>query len=278
MRFTKLQAAGNDFILVNGIEYRDLNLSDVAKKVCDRHFGIGADGFMTCEESRIADIKMNYYNSDGSRGEMCGNGIRCFSKFVFDNRIVKKDRFSVETDAGIKYIDLILENEEVRYISVDMGQADFRAESIPCTLKKDRILEEEIEVEGRKLKISSVLMGVPHTVILVDDYEEYDIDRLGRAIEYNTDIFPKKTNVNFIQVVDNENINIKTWERGASRTLGCGTGCCSSAVLAHKLGKINGNKVKLITEGGEVFIEFDEDYNVIMKGNAETICVGEFLK
>lgn len=278
MRFSKLQAAGNDFILVNGLEYRDLDLSSTAKKVCDRHFGIGADGLMTCEESKVADIKMNYYNSDGSRGEMCGNGIRCFSKFVYDNGVVRKKSFSVETDAGIKYIDLTLESEEVKYISVDMGRADFRATSVPCTLDSEIILEKEIEVEGQKLKISSVLTGVPHTVILVDDYDNYDIDRLGKAIEYSTDIFPRKTNVNFIQVVDDENIIIKTWERGASRTLGCGTGCCSSAVIAHKLGKIKGNSVKLTTEGGEVFVTFDNEYNVIMKGSAETICTGEFLK
>lgn len=278
MKFSKLQAAGNDFILVNGVEYRDLNLSSTAKKVCDRHFGIGADGFMTCEESKVADIKMNYYNSDGSRGEMCGNGIRCFSKFVYDNGVVRKENFSVETDAGIKYINLTLENEEVKYISVDMGRADFRAASVPCTLDNEIILEKEIEVEGEKLKISSVLMGVPHTVILVDDYDNYDIDRLGKAIEYSIDIFPRKTNVNFIQVVDDENITIKTWERGASRTLGCGTGCCSAAVIAHKLGKIKENSVKLTTEGGEVFVTFDNEYNVIMKGSAETICTGEFLK
>lgn len=277
MRFSKLQAAGNDFILVNGIEYKKLNLSETAKKVCDRHFGIGADGFMTCEKSKVADIKMNYYNSDGSRGEMCGNGIRCFSKFIYDNGIIKKDRFSVETDAGIKYIILTLEGERIKYISVDMGQVDFRSKSVPCTINKEYILEEKIEIAGRELEISSVLMGVPHTVILVDDYKNYDIDRLGRAIEYSTDIFPKKTNVNFIQVVDDENIIIKTWERGASRTLGCGTGCCSSAAVAHKLGKIKGNKIKLTTEGGEVFVELDSKYNIIMKGSAETICVGEFL-
>lgn len=278
MKFSKLQAAGNDFILVNGMEYRGLDLSEVAKKVCDRHFGIGADGLMTCEESEIADIKMNYYNSDGSRGEMCGNGIRCFSKFVYDSGVVNTEKFSVETDAGIKYITLTLEEKRVKYISVDMGRADFRAESVPCTIEREFILEEEIEVENQKLKISSVLMGVPHTVIFVEDYSGYDIDRLGKAIEYSTDIFPRKTNVNFVQVVDDENMNIKTWERGASRTLGCGTGCCSSAVLAYKLGKIKNRKVKLTTEGGEVFVEFDEEYNVIMKGSADTICTGEFLK
>lgn len=278
MRFSKLQAAGNDFILVNGIEYGDLDLSETAKKVCDRHFGIGADGLMTCERSEIADIKMNYYNSDGSRGEMCGNGIRCFSKFVYDSGVVKKESFSVETDAGIKYIDLTLENAEVKYISVDMGQVDFRAKSVPCSIDKEFILQEKVVVEGQELEISSVLMGVPHTVILVDDYANYDIDRLGKALEYSTDIFPRKTNVNFIQVVDDENIIIKTWERGASRTLGCGTGCCSSAAVAHKLGKIKGNRVRLTTEGGEVFVELDSEYNIIMKGSAETICTGEFLK
>lgn len=277
MRFSKLQAAGNDFILINGLEYRELELSSTAKKVCDRHFGIGADGMMTCEESKVADIKMNYYNSDGSRGEMCGNGIRCFSKFIYDNGIVKKEQFSVETDAGIKYINLTLENGKVKYISVDMGKVDFRPEAIPCNIAKEHVLEERVEVEGRELEISSVLMGVPHTVILVDDYKGYDIDKLGKIIEYRTDIFPKKTNVNFIQVIDDENIVIKTWERGAGRTLGCGTGCCSAAAIARRLGKINGNRVKMITEGGEVFVELDSNYNILMKGSAETICTGEFL-
>lgn len=278
MKFSKLQAAGNDFILINGLEYSNLDLSITAKKVCDRHFGIGADGLMTCEKSEIADIKMNYYNSDGSRGEMCGNGIRCFSKFVYDSGVVRKDKFSVETDAGIKYINLTLEAENVKYIEVDMGQVDFRSKSVPCTIDKEFVFEEELEVEGQKIKFSSVLMGVPHTVIFVDDYSNYDVDKLGNSMEHNLKVFPKKTNVNFIKVLDNENIEIKTWERGASRTLGCGTGCCSSAAIAHKLGKIKGNKVRLITEGGEVFVELDEEYNILMKGSAETICNGEFLK
>lgn len=278
MKFSKLQAVGNDFILVNGLEYRDLDLSETAKKMCDRHFGIGADGFMTCEESKIADIKMNYYNSDGSRGEMCGNGIRCFSKFIYDNRIIKKEKFAVETDAGVKYITLTLENNSVKYVTVDMGKVDFKAKSVPCTTQKESILEEEVTVEGQKLKLSSVLMGVPHTVIVIDDYANYDVDKLGKSLENNIDLFPRKTNVNFIQILDDKNIVIKTWERGASRTLGCGTGCCASAAVAYKLGKINSKSVRLIAEGGEVFVELDDEYSILMKGSAETICNGEFLK
>ncbi|WP_291256773.1 diaminopimelate epimerase [Fusobacterium sp.] len=278
MKFSKLQAAGNDFILINGMEKKGLDLEMLAKKMCDRHFGVGADGLMTCEESEIADIKMNYYNSDGSRGEMCGNGIRCFSKFIYDNKIVTKERFSVETDAGIKNIVLTFKEDELKYISVNMGRVDFRSEALPCTIKKDSILEEKIIVEGQEIRISSVLMGVPHTVIVVDDYKNYDVDRLGRAIEYSTDIFPRKTNVNFIKVIDDGTIEIKTWERGASRTLGCGTGSCASAAIAYKLGKIKSKKVKMLAEGGVIFIELDEDYNILMRGEAETICNGEFLK
>lgn len=278
MKFSKLQAAGNDFILANGIEYENMNLSEVAKKVCDRHFGIGADGFMTCEKSLIADIKMNYYNSDGSRGEMCGNGIRCFSKFVYDNKIVTKDKFSVETDAGIKYIELSLnENGNIEYISVDMGSVDFSSVAVPCTLNEKEVCESEIEVDGKKIRITAVLMGVPHTVIFVDDYEKYDVNRLGKAIEYHQ-VFPRKTNVNFIKVLDDKNILIKTWERGAGRTLGCGTGCCSSAAVAYKLGKVKENKIKMITEGGEVFVEIGQDYSIRMKGKADTICNGDFFK
>lgn len=277
MKFFKMQAAGNDFILVNGFEYKNLHLSDTAKNVCDRHFGVGADGFITCSGSDIADIKMNFYNADGSRGGMCGNGIRCFSKFIYENGIVKKKSFSVETDTGIKFISLILENENVKYLVVDMGKVDFSPYSIPCNLDKKEVISEEIEILGKKMKISSVLMGVPHTVIFVDSYENLDINLLGEKIEKNK-LFPKGTNVNFVKIIDSNTMEIKTWERGVGRTLGCGTGCCSSASIAYKLNKINSNKVKMLAEGGEIFVEIGDNYHIKMSGTAEIICSGEFLK
>lgn len=278
MKFSKMQAAGNDFILMNGMIEKSSSWNETAKKVCDRHFGVGADGLMFCERSSKADIKMNYYNSDGSRGEMCGNGIRCFAKFVYDNEIVTKNEFSVETDAGIKYIKLNIDiSGNIEYLKVDMEKIDFRRKSIPCTIKKENILEEEIFIKNKKVVFSSVLMGVPHTTIFVESFDEYNVNEIGRLMEKN-DIFPQKTNVNFAKIIGKDTIMIKTWERGAGRTLACGTGCCATAALAHKLGKIKENKIKLMAEGGELFIEIGEDYKITMSGKAETICHGEFLK
>ena len=278
MEFSKMQAAGNDFILMNGMKEKSENWNETAKKVCDRHFGIGADGLMFCEESSKADIKMNYYNSDGSRGEMCGNGIRCFAKFVYDSGIVKKDNFSVETDAGIKHIKLdIGATGEIEYLKVDMEKINFRGKAIPCTIEKENVLEEEIIVGNKKVIFSSVLMGVPHTTIFVNDFEEYDVNEIGNLMEKNI-IFPEKTNVNFAKIIADDTIEIKTWERGAGRTLGCGTGCCATAGIAHKLGKIKKDKIKLLAEGGEIFIEIGNDYEITMFGKAETICYGVFLK
>lgn len=276
MKFSKLQAAGNDFILIDGIERKITNPEEIAKKVCDRHFGIGADGMMYCEESQIADIKMNYYNSDGSRGAMCGNGIRCFSKFVYENGIVKKDIFDVETDAGIKKIVLTLKENQVEFVTVEMGAINFSASAVPCLISNDEVLEQNLELNGENIEINSVLMGVPHTVVFVENYENCDVNGLGREIEKHT-LFPVGTNVNFIKVLDDENILIKTWERGAGRTLGCGTGCCSAGAIAHRLGKIKSQEVKLITEGGEVFITIGEGYNIKMRGDAQRICDGVFF-
>lgn len=275
MKFTKMQAAGNDFILVNGLEEQKDNWNEFAKKVCDRHFGIGADGLMFCSESKIADIKMHYYNSDGSRGEMCGNGIRCFSKFVFDNKIVDKKHFLVETDAGIKTINLETdENGEAIYLTVDMEKVNFRADSITNITDSETVLNRKVVVDGREIILSSVLMGVPHTVVFVDDYSNYDVNDLGRKIEM-LDIFKNKTNVNFVKKIDKKIFEIKTWERGAGRTLGCGTGCCASASVAKKLGITNESKILMKAEGGDVQVEIKEDYSIIMSGKAEKICIGE---
>lgn len=275
MKFTKMQAAGNDFILVNGLKEQKDNWNEFAKKVCDRHFGIGADGLMFCSESKIADIRMHYYNSDGSRGEMCGNGIRCFSKFVYDNKIVDKKHFLVETDAGIKTIDLETdENGEAIYLTVDMEKVNFRADSITNITDSETILNRKVVVDGREIILSSVLMGVPHTVVFVDDYSNYDVNDLGRKIEM-LDIFKNKTNVNFVKKIDEKTLEIKTWERGAGRTLGCGTGCCASASVAKKLGITNESKILMKAEGGDVQVEIKEDYSIIMAGKAERICTGE---
>ena len=277
MRFSKMQGAGNDFILINGFVEKSSNWNEVAKKVCDRHFGVGADGMIFCSESDIADVRMNFYNADGTRAEMCGNGIRCFAKFLYDNEIIKKDELTIETDAGIKIVKFEFdENNKIKYLVVKLSKVDFNAKAVPCTIMKETILNEEIEIEGEKIKISSVLMGVPHTVVFVESYDGYDIDKLGKKLE-NHKIFPKKTNVNFIRKIDDDTLEIRTWERGAGRTLGCGTGSSASVAVAKKLGVVNGKRVSTISEGGELIVEVDDNYEVTLIGSVDTICKGELM-
>lgn len=277
MRFWKMQAAGNDFILADGYNYRILDGKKIAKTVCDRHFGVGADGFMFPEKSSVAQVKMNYFNSDGSLAEMCGNGIRCFAKFVYERGIVESLEFSIETLAGIKDISLKLyENGEVEKIDVEMGEVNFRSSSIPVIGYNQEVLLEKLDVLGEEFLFSSLLMGVPHTVIFVEDFSEIDIAKIGNAIE-NHPSFPQKTNVNFAKILDSKRIEIKTWERGAGHTLGCGTGCCATGALAHRLGKTQERDLQLFTEGGKIEISIGEGYGIKMSGWAENICTGEIL-
>lgn len=277
MKFEKLQGAGNDFIIINGFEEKPKNWNWVARKVCDRNFGVGADGFIFCSESDIADVKMNFYNSDGTRAEMCGNGIRCFAKYVYDNRIVRKKNMAIETDAGIKIVKIKCNNKnKIESLSVNMGKVNFNATSVPCIAKKETLLNETFHFGNMDLKVSSVLMGVPHTVIFLEDYENFDINKVGKTIE-NHVIFPKKTNVNFVKKLSEDTIQIKTWERGAGRTLGCGTGSSAAAAVAHKLGIISKNKIKVLNDGGELIIKIGEDYSIELSGKAHTICSGEYL-
>ncbi|MBC2856686.1 MAG: diaminopimelate epimerase [Cetobacterium sp.] len=260
MKFFKMQAAGNDFVLINGIENEIQDYSSLSKKLCDRHFGIGADGLMSCEKTDKADIKMVYYNSDGSKGEMCGNGIRCFSKFIYDTGIVTKDTIDVKTAAGIKRVFLHLENGEIKNIKVGMGKAI-------------EVIEGDLTVNSEKFEFSTVIVGVPHTVIFTEKLDVLDVNDLGRQIEVK-EIFPNKTNVNFVEVINENKVRIKTWERGAGRTLACGTGSCATVIVGHTLG-ILGNRVEVITEGGQINVTVKEDGEIYMEGTATTVFKGE---
>ena len=276
MRFDKFVAAGNDFIIFNGMEEQKTEYSELALKVCDRHFGIGADGIMVCKKSDIADIKMLYFNSDGSQGEMCGNGIRSFAKYIYDHKIVEKQSISIETLDGIKYIDILRDElEKASMITVDMGYPTFKASEIPINLNKEKIVGEIITIDEKKYEYSALLVGVPHVVIFIEHIDEVDINELGKKIE-NHPLFPKKTNVNFIEVIDHNNINIYTWERGAGRTLGCGTGSCASVVVGNML-NILSDKVHVNTEGGNLRVELKENHKIYMTGSATHIAKGEFF-
>lgn len=277
MNFDKYVAAGNDFILFNGINNDYENHNKLALKVCNRHFGIGADGMMIVESSNIADVKMLYYNSDGSQGEMCGNGIRAFTKYVYDHNIIENKNISIETLAGVKYIDIVTdEDNKTDIIKVDLGYPIFEGKRIPINIHKEKIIEEVISVDGKDYIFSALTVGVPHVVIFIEDIDELDINSLGRKIEEDP-LFPKKTNVNFIKVIDKGNINIYTWERGAGRTLGCGTGSCASVVIGNILGKLQ-NRVNVNTEGGRLIVEVNKDYRIFMIGDAVHVAKGEFLK
>lgn len=276
MEFYKMEAAGNDFVIFNGLNYDIKEHSNLAIKVCDRHFSVGADGILICEKSKIADIKMLYYNSDGSKGEMCGNGIRCFSKYVYEEGLVKNNPLTVDTLAGIKKVHLGIENYKVKDIRVNMRTPVFDTKEIPVNIDKNKVIEETLIIDGKEMLFSSIFMGVPHTVIFVEDINNININKLGKEIEMHP-IFPNKTNVNFVEIISKNKINIYTWERGAGRTLGCGTGSCASVIVGNLLNKLD-SAVQVYTEGGAMEVHIiKDDYETYMKGNANTICKGVFL-
>ncbi|NME07982.1 diaminopimelate epimerase [Paraclostridium bifermentans] len=272
MNFWKLHGVGNDFIAIDGrFDNKDSNdYSDLAKKVCHRRFGVGADGLLVVKTSDISDVEMVYYNSDGSRANMCGNGLRCFCKFVYDNNIVKDTEFSVYTLDGIKKISLNIESEKNYTIRVNMGKPNFNPKNIPVNTNKEVFIKEKLLIDNKEVEVSSILMGVPHTIVFVDELIKEDIYKYGKLIEEN-EIFPNKTNVNFAKVDDKDNIYVYTWERGCGYTLGCGTGMTASVILANYLGKTN-EIVNVKSEGGSVRIELLDD--VYMIGNAVKICEG----
>lgn len=274
MRFSKMHGAGNDFILVKGEDIQGRNLSELAKAMCHRRFGIGADGLMAAFSSKTADIRMEYYNSDGSVAEMCGNGIRCFSKFVHDAGLVQKTEFSVETRAGIKFISLTTREGEAR-VRVSMGSPHLLAREVPAGIEAPRVWAYPVEACGATYPIYSIRMGVPHTMVLVEAVSSELTEAVGPVIERNR-IFPERTNVNFVQVVSSGKLKVDTWERGAGHTLACGTGVCASVWIAHEIG-LTGTTVQVETPGGELTIVLEQD-DVIMEGGAVTICSGEFFE
>ena len=272
MKFWKLHGIGNDFIAIDGREDNiDANgYSKFAKLVCHRKFSVGADGILVVKNSDNADVEMVYYNSDGSRAAMCGNGLRCFVKFVYDNNIVRKEEFDVYTLDGIKKIKINLKDNEIDSIKVNMGKGSFIPKDIPVATNKDIFINERVQILDKEFYISSINMGVPHTVILVDELNLEEVRKYGREIE-KYKIFPEGTNVNFVKVVDKNNITVNTWERGCGYTLGCGTGMTASAVICNYLDKV-GKSVNVTSQGGSVKIDI-EDF-VYMTGPSVKICEG----
>lgn len=272
MDFYKMHGAGNDFIFIKDFNFEIIEECEIAKKICDRHYGIGADGLVIVRKSEIADSKMVIINSDGSRANMCGNAIRCFGKYVYENGIINKTNFSVETGDGVKNIELIIENDKVKYVKVFMGNPSYDGKDIPLNFDGN-IIDSNIEIDNKSYRITTLLMGVPHTVVF-DDNDEYEVHEDGAAIE-KFNLFKEGTNVNFVKIVDRNHITVNTWERGAGATLACGTGCSASVVVAKKLGLVDKNAEIIVKAlGGELIIDLVGN-DVYMKGPAEFVFEGK---
>lgn len=279
MKFTKMHGLGNDFICIKYDENIRYNLNIFSKFLCDRHYGIGADGLILLYRSKVADIRMRIFNSDGTEAEMCGNGIRCVAKFAYENELVSKESITIETNAGIKKVQYILENKKIMAIKVDMGTPILNAKRIPLYIPyggnrmENKINKVLFKIKDKEYIGSCLSVGNPHTVIEVDDLKEFDVEKIGKVIE-NYKYFPSKTNVEFVQILNEENIKIRVWERGAGETLACGTGATAAAYACFESGKTR-NSVKVDLEGGSLKIDIDDKTrNMYMTGDAVTVYEG----
>lgn len=277
MKFTKMQGLGNDYVYVNCLKETVENPSAVAKFVSNRNFGIGSDGLILICPSETADFQMVMYNADGSRGEMCGNGIRCVAKYVYDYGLTDKTCISVETLGGIKYLDLTVEDGKVRLVKVDMGEPHLAPEEIPIAMDdKDvgKVIDEEIDVDGTVYRMTGVSMGNPHAVVYMNDLKGLEIEKIGPKFE-NHPRFPQRINTEFAHVLDEHTVEMRVWERGSGETLACGTGACAVAV-ASILNGLTKRSVTVKLLGGDLIIEWkEENGHVFMTGPAEVVFDGE---
>ena len=267
IKFTKMQGLGNDYVYMDAIHQKIENESSLAQFVSNRHFGIGSDGLILICKSDVADFKMRMFNSDGSEAEMCGNGIRCVGKFVYDKGLTDKTTVTIETLAGIKTLELNTKEGKVETVKVDMGEPILSPKEIPVISDEEPVKNLMLEAEGRKFKFTCVSMGNPHAITEVENTEKFDVEKYGKVLEVDK-AFPNKTNVEFIQIVDKNHVKMRVWERGAGETLACGTGACATAVACYLNGKTDRNV--------EVVIEWNEENNhIYMIGPAVTVFEGE---
>ncbi|MBH0330759.1 diaminopimelate epimerase [Brevibacillus brevis] len=280
MKFTKLHGLGNDYVYVNCFE-EDLSrvdLPELARRVSDRNFGIGGDGLILIMPSERADFRMRVFNNDGSEAKNCGNGLRCVSKYVYDHCLTEQTTFTVETLGGtVTPVVSLGADGKVDQVTIDMGEPRFERAAIPMTgIPEEQVREEGIEVGGTAFTMTAVSMGNPHAILFVDEVKEEDVRHYGPMIEYH-EWFPERTNVEFIQILNHEEILFRVWERGSGVTLACGTGACAAAVAAHLSGK-TGRKVTVHLAGGDLFIEWKEaDNRVYMTGPATEVFSGEYV-
>lgn len=275
LEFTKMQGCGNDYVYVNGftqkIEYD--KKPDIVRSLSDRHFGIGGDGVIFINPSEIADFEMEMWNADGTRSQMCGNGIRCVAKYVYDYNLTDKTSLTIESFGSIKYIDLTVEDGKVSLVRVNMGAPILEAKLVPVVSDNEQVLDEEIEVEGNTYKMTCVSMGNPHAIVFMDDVAGLEIEKVGPYFESHKR-FPERTNTEFVRIIDKNTVEMRVWERGTGETLACGTGCCATTVSCILNGYTE-NKVTVKVLGGEILCEWDRAKNLVyMTGPAVTVFDG----
>lgn len=274
MKFTKMHGCGNDYVYVNGFTEKVADKPKAVVALSDRHFGIGSDGVIFINPSQQADFEMEMYNADGTRAEMCGNGIRCVGKYVYDHGMTDKTSITVESFGKVKYLDLTVEKGKVVKVKVNMGKPELTAKDVPVVSVHEQVIDEEIIVKEKSYRMTCVSMGNPHAVVFMDDVEHLAIEEIGPYFE-NHERFPNRTNTEFVQVIDDSHVKMRVWERGTGETLACGTGCCATAV-ACVLNRLTGAHVTVQVLGGEIEIYWDQKENLVyMTGPAVTVFEGE---
>ncbi|OEH85744.1 diaminopimelate epimerase [Desulfuribacillus stibiiarsenatis] len=275
MKFTKMHGLGNDFVVVNE-KTVPTDVLDLAVKVCDRNFGVGADGLVYILPSEIADFQMRIFNSDGTEAEQCGNAIRCVAKYIYDYQLTAATEINLETKAGIQAVSLTVVDSKVTAVRVNMGSPILEGEKVPTIFNENPVIEKEIMIDGTSLCFTAVSMGNPHAVIFVDTIENHFVKGLGPIIEKH-EYFPRKTNVEFVEILNQSEVNMHVWERGCGETLACGTGACATAVAAYLTGR-TGPSVTVRLKGGDLFIEWDQEQNVVyMTGPSTVVFTGTWL-
>ena len=275
MKFTKMHGLGNDYVYVNCFEEKIDNPPAVARFVSDRHFGIGSDGLIMINPSKTADFEMEMYNADGARGEMCGNGIRCVAKYVYDYGLTDKTQISVETLGGIKYLDLTVEDGKVSLVKVDMGKPELEADLIPIISEREQVIDEPIEVDGKEYHMTGVSMGNPHAVVFLPEVDSLDLEKIGPSFEHH-ELFPDRVNTEFVRVIDDHTLQMRVWERGSGETFACGTGTCATVVAAVLNGFCKKEEEILVhLRGGDLRIIYHEDDTVTMIGPATYVFEGK---
>jgi len=277
IKFTKMHGIGNDYIYINCFEQAVENPNELARKMSPRRFSVGGDGVILICPSDVADAKMRMFNLDGSEGKMCGNGVRCVGKYIYDNDIAHKDVVTVETLSGIKTLAIKDEGGKAKTITVDMGTPRFSPSEIPVLLNgNDEIVDRSIDVSDQEYSITAVSMGNPHAVVFCDDIDSLNLAKIGPDFEHHA-IFPEQVNTEFIRVIDKNHLQMRVWERGSGETLACGTGACAAVVAAVKNGYCKqGDEVTVSLLGGDLHITYCLDGRVLMRGGAETVFDGEY--